>query len=203
MAKPDPIDFWFSVGSMYTYLTVMRLDRIEEQSDVTFRWRPFSVKAIMIEMDNRPMSKPLKLDYMWRDLERRAHGYLCDFPRRPPYPLNDFDLANRIAVVGAAEGWCPDYVRATYSRWFGLSEESGSEPNVSGSLKEIGQDPARVLELARSDDVGRAYEAATAEAKNLGIFGAPTFVTGGEIFWGDDRLEDAVRWHAQGTLLRR
>src|SRR5262249_27694468 len=54
-----PIDFWFSIGSLYTYLTVMRIDRVEELSDVSFRWRPFSVRAIMIEMDNRPMSKPV------------------------------------------------------------------------------------------------------------------------------------------------
>jgi 2-hydroxychromene-2-carboxylate isomerase len=94
-------------------------------------------------------------------------------------------------------------VRATYSRWFGLGEESGSEPNASASLKEVGQDPARVLALARSDEIGRAYDEATAEARSLGIFGAPTFVTGGEIFWGDDRLDDAVRWHDKGTLLRR
>jgi 2-hydroxychromene-2-carboxylate isomerase len=201
VSQASPIDFWFSIGSLYTYLSVMRLDRLEEMHGIEFRWRPFSVRAIMIEMGNRP--NPAKLPYIWRDLERRAHGYLCDFPKRPPYPLNNFDLANRIAVVGAAEGWCQDYVRATYARWFGLGEESGSEPNVSSSLKEIGQDPARVFALAQSDDTGRAYEAATAEAKSLGIFGAPTFVTRGEIFWGDDRLEDAVRWHANGTLLRR
>ena len=94
-------------------------------------------------------------------------------------------------------------MRATYARWFGLGEEAGSEPNVSASLKEIGQDPSAVLALAESDETGRAYEAATAEAKSLGIFGAPTFVTRGEIFWGDDRLEDAVRWHGKGTLVRR
>jgi 2-hydroxychromene-2-carboxylate isomerase len=203
MTQATPIDFWFSIGSLYSYLSVMRLDRIEELSDVAFRWRPFSVRAIMIEMDNRPLSKPAKLAYMWRDLERRAAMNLCDFPTRPPYPLKNFDLANRIAVVGAAEGWCPDYARTTYNRWFGLGQEAGSEPNVSASLKEIGQDPARVLALAASDEIGRAYDAATAEAKGLGIFGAPTFATHGEIFWGDDRLEDAVRWHAKGTLQRR
>ena len=203
MTPSTPIDFWFSIGSLYTYLSVMRIDRVEEAADVAFRWRPFSVRAIMIEMDNIPARKPLKLAYMWRDLERRAHGYLCDFPKRPPYPLQNFDLANRVAVLGAAEGWCPDYVRASYARWFGLGEEAGSEPNLSASLKEIGQDPARVLALAQSDEIGRAYEAATAEARALGIFGAPTFVTRGEIFWGDDRLDDAVRWHAKGTLLRR
>jgi 2-hydroxychromene-2-carboxylate isomerase len=203
MTQAQAIDFWFSIGSLYTYLSVMRIDRVEESADVEFRWRPFSVRAIMIEMDNRPLSKPQKLAYMWRDLERRAHGYLCDFPARPPYPLQNFDLANRIAMVGAAEGWCADYARATYARWFGLGEESGSEPNVSKSLREVGQDPVRVLALAQSDEIGRAYDAATAEAKSLGIFGAPTFASRGEIFWGDDRLEDAVRWHRTGTLLRR
>jgi 2-hydroxychromene-2-carboxylate isomerase len=203
MPQAAPIDFWFSIGSLYTYLSVMRIDRFEELHGVTFRWRPFSVRSIMIEMDNIPARKPAKLAYMWRDIERRAAGALCDFPRRPPYPLKNFDLANRIAVVGAAEDWCPDYVRATYSRWFGLGEEAGSEPNVSASLKEIGQDPNRVLALAASDATGRAYDQATAEAKALGIFGAPTVGTRGEIFWGDDRLEDAVRWNGKGTLVRR
>ena len=203
MTQTAPIDFWFSIGSLYTYLTVMRIDRVEELSDVTFRWRPFSVRAIMIEMDNRPLSKPQKLEYMWRDLERRAEMYHCDFPRRPPYPLTNFDLANRIAVVGASEDWCPDYARATYARWFGEGEEPGSEPNLSGSLRDIGQDPARVIGLAQSDAIGRAYDAATAEARSLGIFGAPTFVTGGEIFWGDDRLDDAMRWHRHGAMKLR
>ena len=84
----------------------MRIDRFEELHGVTFRWRPFSVRSIMIEMDNIPARKPVKLAYMWRDIERRAAGALCDFPKRPPYPLKNFDLANRIAVVGAAEDWC-------------------------------------------------------------------------------------------------
>ena len=106
-------------------------------------------------------------------------------------------------MVAAREGWCPDYVRTTYSRWFGLGEESGSEPMPRRACATSAKTPARVLALAQSDETGRAYDEATAEAKSLGIFGAPTFVTRGEMFWGDDRLEDAVRWHAQGTLLRR
>ena len=203
MTDVRPIDFWFSIGSMYTYLSVMRIDRYEEIDDVSFRWRPFSVRAIMIEMDNRPMSKPAKLEYLWRDLDRRAAMHHCDFHGRPPYPLKNFDLANRVAVVGAAEGWCADYARQTYNRWFGQHQEAGSEPNLSASLREIGQDPARVIALAQSEETGRNYEAATEQARKLGVFGAPTFVTGGEVFWGDDRLDDAVRWHRAGTLKRR
>ncbi len=122
MTQATPIDFWFSIGSLYTYLTVMRIDRVEDAADVTFRWRPFSVRAIMREMDNRPLSKPAKLAYMWRDVERRAAMYLCDFNKRPPFPIKNFDLANRIAVVGAAEGWCADYVRATGARYAAIAK---------------------------------------------------------------------------------
>lgn len=200
MATAAPIDFWFSIGSLYTYLTIMRIDRVEDIHDVTFRWRPFNVRAIMVETENTPTRVPAKVEYIWRDLERRSSMYMCDFPARPPYPLKNFERANRIAVVAAAEGWCDEYARATYGCWFGEGHESGSEPNISICLKEIGQDPARVLALADAQATGRAFQAATDEARRLGIFGAPTFATGGEVFWGDDRLEDAVRWHKIGTL---
>ena len=71
----------------------------------------------------------------------------------PPYPLKNSDLANRVAVVGAREGWCADYVRATYRRWFVEKQECGAEPNLSDSLREIGEDPRRVLALAETDEI--------------------------------------------------
>lgn len=197
----DPIDFWFSVGSTYTYLTVMRLAQIERVSEIPFRWRPFSVRAIMKEMNNIPFgNKPIKAAYMWRDIERRAEMYGVPIKVPAPYPLTEFDLANRVAIVGVGEGWCSDYVRATYCRWFQLGQEAGSEPNVSDSLREIKQEPERVLGLANSGAINERYEAATDEARKLQIFGAPTFVVRGERFWGDDRLEDAVSWHKHGRL---
>jgi 2-hydroxychromene-2-carboxylate isomerase len=200
MTQSDPIDFWFSIGSMYTFLTVMRIDRMEDTTGVRFVWRPFSVRTIMVEMDNRPISKPLKLAYMWRDLHRRAEMYGFAFEGQAPYPPKDAALANYVAVVGAQEGWCEDYVRATYRRWFIEKQEPGSEPNLSGSLREIGEDPARVIALAQKQDAQDTFRAATDEARALGIFGAPTFVARGEVFWGDDRLEDAVTWAQRGTL---
>jgi 2-hydroxychromene-2-carboxylate isomerase len=200
MSTSEPIDFWFSIGSPYTFLAVMRMDRFEDTTDVRFRWRPFNVRTLMIEMDNVPARKPVKMAYAWRDVQRRAERYGVPFRIPPPYPLQNFDLANRIAVVAAREDWCPDYVRAACRRWFVDGHEAGSEPNVSNSLREVGQERERVLALAQSDEVGRAYQAATDEARALGIFGVPTFVTRGELFWGDDRLEDAVAWHQDGTL---
>ena len=196
-----PIDFWTSVGSTYNYLTVMRLAAVELETGVPFEWRPFSVRAIMIEQDNIPFStKPIKAAYMWRDIERRAQLYGLPITVPAPYPLKEFDLANRVAIVGREEGWCRDYVVTTYRRWFQDGEEAGSEPNLSATLEEIGQDPARVIAAANSADAEAAYAAATEEAKALGVFGAPTFAVDGELFWGDDRLEDAIAWRRDGKL---
>ena len=201
MRGTDGIDFWFTVGSTYTYLTVWRLHEVEAATGVRFRWRPFNARAIMQAMNNVPFAtKPVKLAYMWRDLERRASKYGLEIKVPVSYPLKEYDFANRVAVAGEIEGWCPAYVRATYRRWFVEGSEPGSEPNLSESLAEIGQDPSRVISLARSDAIGHAYTVATNEARLLNIFGAPTFVSCGELFWGDDRLDDAIEWHARGTL---
>ena len=190
------IDFWFSIGSTYTYLTVMRLKKVEQQADVTFNWQPFSVRALMQEMDNTPfIGKPAKEKYMWRDIQRRAERY--GIPANLPieYPLKNFDLANRVAIVAQQEGWCPEYVSTTYQLWFREGLPAGDETNLSESLRNVGQRPDRVLELADSDSINHAYQDATSRARSLGIFGSPSFVVDGlELFWGDDRLEDAIEY---------
>ena len=194
------IDFWFALGSTYTYLTVMRLQDVEDglslpDRKVSFKWRPYSVRTITREMNNSPFTgKPVKAAYMWRDIERRAAWY--GFPARvpAPYPIKEFDLANLVATVAAAEGWCAAYTRASYRRWFQEGLEPGSEPNLSDSIQEAQQDPERVITLARGTDAQQALGDATDEARSLGIFGSPTFSVGREIFWGDDRLEDAIKW---------
>jgi 2-hydroxychromene-2-carboxylate isomerase len=195
------IDFWVSVGSTYSYLSVMRLAEVERASGVMFRWRPFSVRAIMIEQNNIPFrGKPVKSAYMWRDIERRAAMYDLK-PRLPaPYPLPEFDAANLVAIFGETEGWAAAYVREAYRIWFEGGDPAGSEPNLSESLRAIGQDPVRVKAAIALPDTLKQYEAATQEAKALGVFGSPTFAVGGELFWGDDRLDDAIRWAKQGTL---
>jgi 2-hydroxychromene-2-carboxylate isomerase len=189
------IDFWYSIGSTYTYLAVSRLPEVARSSGVNFKWRPFNVRHIMIEQNNIPFKdKPVKTRYMWRDVERRARWYGLS-PKLPaPYPLPGLVLANQIAVVGTAEGWVESYTRATYRWWFEMGESAGEEPNISASLIEAGQDPNRVLKLAQSEEIIRKLGEATDEAMKIGIFGSPTFVVSGEVFWGDDRLEDAISW---------
>jgi len=190
------IEFWFSIGSTYTYLSVIRLKEVEEKFGVKFSWQPFSVRKIMLEMDNVPFppTKQVKADYMWRDIERRAYSYGFESKVPAPYPLKKFDFANSVAVLGVQECWCAEYVSATYRRWFVDGLEPGSEPNVSESLREIGLKPGNVLKLAADDKIQKAYLKQTEQAQSKNIFGSPSFIVDDELFWGDDRLEDAVNW---------
>ena len=194
-----PIDFWYSIGSTYSYLTVMRLPGVERTTGARFRWRPFNVRHMMTVQNNIPFKdKPAKMAYMWRDIERRAPGYDLT-PRIPaPYPLRDLVLANQVALLGMEEGWGEAYTRATYRLWFEEGQPAGEDPNLSASLAAAGQDPARVMALATSDRIAACLADETQEAMDLGIFGSPTFVVDGEVFWGDDRLDDALNWTRRG-----
>ena len=195
------IDFWFSIGSTYSYLTVMRVTDAARNAGVSLRWRPFDVRHVMVAQNNIPFKgKPEKSAYMWRDIQRRAQKYRLE-PRIPaPYPLAELVFANQVAMLGAREGWVEEYTRATYRLWFDAGKPAGEEPNLSTSLSEIGQDPARVIAKARSEDIAAALAEQTEEAMALGVFGAPSFAVGAEVFWGDDRLEDALQWARDGHL---
>lgn len=196
MADKAKIDFWFTMGSTYTYLSAMRLPDVQRATNITFRWRPFHLLTILQEMKHVPFAdKPAKSAYMWRDIERRAAMYRIPVRVPAPYPIKQSIVANRIAIVGLQEGWGEAFVRAAYRHWFQLGQESGSEPNISESLREVGQNPERVIERANGEQANQLLEAATTEARQLGIFGSPTFAVEGELFWGDDRLADAVSWH--------
>jgi 2-hydroxychromene-2-carboxylate isomerase len=197
------IDFWFTMGSTYSYLSVMRLPDLQKSSGASVRWRPFHLLVILKEMNHVPFAdKPAKTAYMWRDIERRAAMYKLPARLPAPYPVQQSIRANLVALVGMHEGWGPDFVRVAYQHWIELGEETGSEPNVSTSLREIGQDSGRILSLADSEVTKAELAAETEVARHLGIFGSPTFSVGTELFWGDDRLEDAISWWRSGRVER-
>ena len=191
-----PLDFFFFLGSTYTYLAVSRADEMARRHGVSFRWRPFSVRTLMIEQDNRPfVGKPAKPSYMWRDIERRALRHGIPFTSIPKYPVDTDELANRVATLAALEGWCPQFARAAYAAWFIGQRDPGEIGVLEDVLRQLGQNPDRVVNAANSAAMRERYAAETAAARTLGIFGSPTFVCGEELFWGDDRLEDAIDWY--------
>ena len=190
------IDFYFSIGSTYTYLSVARILDVEKKHGVKINWKPFSVRIIMNEMNNHPFppDKKNKVDYMWRDIERRAERYGF-FAKTPvPYPLTEFDLANKLAILGLKEDWGIDYVRLTYKRWFQEGKEPATEPNISEIFQELKVNQKKVMEDVMKDEIENQYQQNTSNARDSKVFGSPTFVVGKEIFWGDDRMEDSISW---------
>lgn len=196
------IDFWYSIGSTYSFLTIMRLDAWCEENDATVTWRPFNVRAVMSEQRNIPFAgKPVKSAYMWRDIQRRASKYHIHARLPAPYPISDLELANQVALLGMSEGWGKGFTQALYRIWFEEGVEAGSEQAISEALFRCQQDPLPVLARARTPQAEAALKAETDTAIRLGIFGAPSFVVGGEVFWGDDRLEDALSWAQVGHVV--
>ena len=193
------IDFYFSIGSTYTYLTVTRILDVENKYQVKFNWKPFSVRAIMKEMNNIPFPKEKmnKVNYMWRDIERRAEGYSF-FAKTPvPYPLSEFDLANQIAILGLEKDWGIDYIRLTYKKWFQEGKEPAIEPSISEVCNELKLNKDQIISDALNKEIQNKYEANTNSARENKIFGSPSFIVKNEVFWGDDRMEDAIKWNSK------
>ena len=193
----NEVNFWFSIGSTYTYLTVNRLQELAIKENIKFNWHPFSVRKIMMDMDNIPFtppSKKVKSDYMWRDIERRAKFYGFEAKVPAPYPLSQFDLANQIAILGMLEGWGVDYVYKTYQRWFQQGKEPATEPNLTEIFEELDLDHDEIIKKANEDKIKDQYLQNTETAYKNGVFGSPSFIYEGEVFWGDDRLEDCIKW---------
>ena len=179
------LDFFFFLGSTYTYLAVNRADTLATRANVELCWRPFNVRTLMIEQNNRPfVGKPVKLAYMWRDLERRAQRHGVPFGSVPKYPIDADDLANRVATLAALEGWCSQFTQAAYAAWFLEDKDPGEVEYLSAVLLQIDRNPNEVIAHANSQTIRNKYAAETDAARAMGIFGSPTFVHGAELFWG-------------------
>jgi 2-hydroxychromene-2-carboxylate isomerase len=192
---PAQLDFFFFYGSIHTYLSAMRIGGLASSAHVEIRWRPFNLRTILIEQDNTSFAKnPVRLNYNWRDIERRAARLGVAFAGRAPYPVDPDLLALRVGVVAAAENWCAEYTIATFKAWFLQRKASGLPENVAAILNSLGKPSRDVVARASTTEIEERLEAETDAARQLGIFGSPTFAVRGEIFWGDDRLEDAIAY---------
>jgi 2-hydroxychromene-2-carboxylate isomerase len=200
MPPTRKLEFWYEFASTYSYLSVMRVEKVAAAAKLEVSWRPFLLGPIFRAQgwNGSPFNLyPAKGRYMWRDLERLAAGYQLPFRRPSAFPRNGLSAA-RIALLAEPEGWCPDWTRAVFTAEFAHDRDIGDAAVLSGLLETLGQDPGAVLARAESAENKAALRAQTERAQQLGIFGAPSFVAGGELYWGNDRLGDAVAKAALG-----
>jgi 2-hydroxychromene-2-carboxylate isomerase len=190
-----PIEVWIEYSSTYSYLTVARIGRLAEQHGLALDWQPFFLPPVR---DQQGLGFPFpegsaKTAYMWRDLERRAATLGLPYRQPSTYPVNSLASA-RVALLGKADGWCQRFTEEAFRLHWTEGRLIGTDDNLETALRSLGLDPAQVLPLANSAANKEALKAQTARAVERGIFGAPSFVVGQELFWGDDRLDDAVAW---------
>ena len=189
------LQFWFEFASTYSYPAAWRIGSLTAASGVAVEWRPFLLGPIFHAQgwDDSPFNiYPAKGRYMWRDLERLCalHGIAWRRPSR--FPRNGL-LAARVACSIAEEPCCGEFTRRVYHANFAEDREI-SDPAVIGSILEaVGEPAGQILERAQSAQNKERLRRHTEEAARAGIFGAPSFVTGGELFWGNERLEQAIK----------
>jgi 2-hydroxychromene-2-carboxylate isomerase len=194
---PRPrIEFWFEFASTYSYPAAMRVEQVAAEHDCELSFKPFLLGPIFHAQgwNNSPFNLyPAKGKYMWRDVARLCDELALPFQQPTQFPRNGL-LPARICCAAHAEPWLPAFVRNVYTANFVRDEDISDASVVRDCLEDLVADPESWLKQAESPDVKAQLRANGERAAALGIFGAPSFVVGEELFWGNDRLENALRW---------
>jgi len=193
------LDFWLEFASTYSYLAASRIAALASDAGVRVAWRPFLLGPIFKAQgwNDSPFNiYEAKGRYMWRDMGRLCAQYGLGFRRPSVFPRNGL-LAARVAAIAGNDAWVADFVRAVYRANFAEDRDIADRRVIGEILGNIGQAPDAVLAAAEMPENKERLKRQTEEAVRLGIFGAPSFVARSELFWGNDRLEDALAWAAR------
>lgn len=200
MPTPHTVEFWFEFGSNYSYLSAMRIEDAARAAGAPLAWRPFLLGPVFRELgwEGPPfVVQREKGEYAWRDTARRAQKYGLPFQRPSVFPRRAL-LPMRVALLAAGEPWIGEFCRRMMHMAWAEDREIDAAAPVLSALDGLAPGPQALLAQACGEEAKAALRDQTDEARRRGIFGGPSFIVAGELFWGDDRLEDALAW-AQGA----
>ncbi len=195
----NKIEFWFEFASTYSYLSAMRIEELAAQHGVAVEWRPFLLGPIFAAqgLDNTPFNiYPDKGRYMWRDMERLTAQRGLAFTRPDPFPQNGLKAA-RLVLAIKDQSQKAAFIRAVYTAEFAEGRNISDDKVLIACLTQVGL-AAETLNQCQEPAIKAALMEQTKTAQAKGIFGAPSFFVGDELFWGDDRLDDAIAWARRG-----
>lgn len=191
-------EFWYEFASTYSYPAAMRVASLAEARAVALTWRPFLLGPIFAAQGWRdsPFNVyPAKGRYMWRDLQRVCAALELPLRRPNPFPQNSL-LAARVALALEGEKRA-EFSRCVYAGEFDEGLPIADRATIAALVVKVGLDSERVFAQAECDANKALLKAENARAAELGIIGAPCLVTeDGEVFWGNDRLEQGLDWAA-------
>ncbi len=192
------IQFWFEFASTYSYLSAMRIEELAAQNGIAVEWHPFLLGPIFAAQgwDNSPFNiYPAKGRYMWRDMERLSAQRDLHFTRPDPFPQNGLNAA-RLVLAIEPQAQKAAFVRAVYAAQFADGLNISDDKVLVDCLSQASL-PADTLDRTQDPEIKAALIEQTKTAQAKGIFGAPSFLVGDELFWGDDRLDDAIKFAAE------
>jgi 2-hydroxychromene-2-carboxylate isomerase len=193
------VEFWFEFASTYSYPASQRVGDLARLAGVTVQWRPFLLGPIFKSQGwtDSPFNMfPAKGRYKWRDVERVCEALRLPFRRPAKFPKSGL-LAARLVCAVQDEAWAPELVRRIYRASFADDLDIAEPEVLRAILVSMDRSPQLVAE-ADGGSVKDKLRAQTERAAARGIFGAPSFVVGRELFWGNDRLETALAWATRG-----
>jgi 2-hydroxychromene-2-carboxylate isomerase len=199
--EPAPeIEFWFEFGSNYSYLSLMRIEEEARRHGVQIAWKPFLLGPIFraLGMENSPfVLQKEKGVYVQQDMARLCRKYGLApwvkpsvFPRLGVLPL-------RIALLGVDQPWIGAFCRKVMELNFARDQDINQPEQMAPIVAELGLSALGLIERAQSEPIKTRLRDQTEQARAKGIFGAPTFFVGTEMFWGNDRLDDALLFAAE------
>lgn len=195
---PATLHFWFDFASTYSYLSAMRVEQDVAACGVRVDWQPFLLGPIFAEQGwkTSPFNiYPAKGRYMWRDMERLCRQRDLPLTRPGEFPQNSLTAARLALAIPQGEARAA-FSRAVFAAQFGQGLNISEEPVLRSALSAAGL-PEDMIDRTADTDIKSALFDQVARAKSLGIFGAPSFVVDEELYWGDDRLDMAIRQAAE------
>lgn len=200
VTKPT-LEMWFEFGSNYSYLSVMRIEELARTAGVSVAWKPFLLGPIFKNLgwDSSPfVLQSQKGQYIWRDMARQAEKYGLKFNKPSEFP-RFATLPMRVAILGADEPWIGAFCEKVMLQNWVDDLDINTTDMVMQALSGVVPNPSLIVDLAQSDVNKLRLREQTEVARRRGIFGGPTFFVGEEMFWGNDRLEDALAY-AQSSI---
>lgn len=193
-------EFWFEFASTYSHVAAQRVEATARAAGVPVVWRPFLLGPIFQQQgwNDSPFNiYPAKGAYMWLDMERQCAKHGVPFRRPSKFPRPSL-LATRIALtLETSPALAGEFVRRVYLANFRDDADTTSNDVIRGVLQSMAlPDGDAVLERATASETKDRLRQRSEEAVARGIFGAPTFLIGNELYWGNDRLEDALAYCA-------
>lgn len=186
MNQPE-IEFFFDIGSPYSYLAATQIDGLGERTGARIRWRPFLLGGVFKATKNvAPATVQAKARWMLEDLALWATLYDAPFKLNSRFPLNT--LTTMRAIAGAAESTVPALTLALFDAMWADDLDVSSPDVIRQVAESIELDGDSIMEAATQQETKDFLRSTTEEAVARGAFGAPTFFVGERMFWGNDRL---------------